>query len=95
MTSSSEIVSKLLDRHKHSAEAYGCEEYMPMAKFWQSYADLSAEAASHIEAQALTIAEMRMELVATAEFLTDLLRQGDDMAADARLYSIDRALSKA
>lgn len=55
----SELVEALRDKHKHSAEAYGCEEHMPMAKFWQSYADLSASAADLIEAQSNALEEMR------------------------------------
>jgi hypothetical protein len=44
----SEVVARLLDKHLHSAEAFGCEEYLPMKEFWASYAELSAEAAALI-----------------------------------------------
>lgn len=60
---SSEIVAKLRDKSAHSAEAFGCEEYLPMAQFWKSYADLSEAAASHIEAQDKLIEELRGRIV--------------------------------
>lgn len=66
---SSEIVAKLRDKSAHSAEAFGCEEYMPMAAFWKSYADLSEEAASHIEAQDKLIEELSEALNATTNAL--------------------------
>lgn len=53
-----DLVKRLRDKQAHSAEAFQCEEYMPMAAFWDSYAMLSQEAADHIEAQAKIIEEL-------------------------------------
>lgn len=62
MSKASELVERLRDKAAHSAEAWGCEEYLPMQNFWASYRDLSVQSADLIESQQKTIEELREAL---------------------------------
>lgn len=46
--SAGDLVERLKARATHCAEAYGCEEYLPMRKFWADHEALSSEAAARI-----------------------------------------------
>lgn len=92
MTNSTDIVSRLRDKSAHSAEAYGLEEYMPMAAFWKSYADLSAEAADLIQSQQALIEEMREAYTAYEAALAN--REHGGVAAHKCVDRIGFALSQ-
>lgn len=59
----SDLTERLRKSELHSAEAYDVEEYLPMAQFWDFYRNLSAEAASALEAQEARIAELERVLM--------------------------------
>lgn len=63
------LVERLRDASAHSAESYGCEEYLPMASFWQSYAALSAEAATLLLEQQEENKALREAIEEAYEFL--------------------------
>ena len=52
------LIERLKSHSQHCAEAYKCEEYLPMAEFWEKYEALSGEAAALIEQQEAVIASL-------------------------------------